>query len=60
MSRLLYPRHRFAERTFIDLEDLLQQLVQLTGCDAAEQEKCYDVNDKTLSFVDGDDDMDCK
>lgn len=23
-------------------------------------EKCYDPNDSTLTFVDGDDDMDCK
>ncbi|XP_078020901.1 E3 ubiquitin-protein ligase ARIH2-like [Epinephelus lanceolatus] len=31
---------------------------QLSNCVAAEQEKCYDVSDNTLSFVDGDDDMD--
>lgn len=30
---------------------------QLSNCVAA---VCYDVNDNTFSFVDGDDDMDCK
>ena len=33
MSRLLYPRHRFAEKASLELDDLLQQLVELTGND---------------------------
>ena len=34
MSPLLYlPRHRYAEKASLDLEDLLQQLVELTGND---------------------------
>ena len=34
MSPLLYlPRHRFAEKASLDLDDLLQQLVVLTGSD---------------------------
>ena len=27
------PRHRFAEKTSLDLDDLMQQLVELTGSD---------------------------
>ena len=34
MSPLLYlPRHRYAEKASLDLDDLLQQLVELTGSD---------------------------
>ena len=33
MSRLLYPRHRFAEKASLELDDLLQQLVELAGND---------------------------
>ena len=38
MSPLLYlPRHRYAEKASLDLEDLLQQLVELTGNDPEEE-----------------------
>ena len=38
MSPLLYlPRHRYAEKASLDLEDLLQQLVELIGNDPEEE-----------------------
>ena len=40
MSPLLYlPRHRYAEKASLDLEDLLQQLVELTGNDPDPEEE---------------------
>ena len=40
MSPLLYlPRHRYAEKASLDLEDLLQQLVELTGNDPDQEEE---------------------
>ena len=40
MSPLLYlPRHRYAEKASLDLEDLLQQLVELTGNDRDPEEE---------------------
>lgn len=33
---------------------------QLVSSYTTGQEKCYDPRDRTLTFVDGDDDLDCK
>ena len=65
MSPLLYlPRHRYAEKACLDLEDLLQQLVELTGNDPEEEaqrapgdyqiQNPFPPDDKELSFDDDD------
>ena len=66
MSRLLYPRHRFAEKASLELDDLLQQLVERTGNDPDPEQEAqrapgdyqiqnpFPPDDKELSFDDDD------
>ena len=66
MSPLYLPRHRFAEKASLDLDDLWQQLVELTGNDPDPEQEAqrapgdyqihnpFPLDDIELSFDDDD------